>query len=495
LLHQFLAENLLLAGLGAAAALLSAWVLVRAFVVFVPFNLFFSAPIRLDVSVLLFTLAVAFATVLIFTLAPLVTASRLDVHDALKSAGRVSGTGSGRQRTRSLLVIAEVALSVTLLVSAVLLIQSLARLRGEQLGFRPQGVLTFHTPLAADQRRSGATVHAFESTLREHLRSVPGIRTVAAINVLPLDGWWNIPTQHEGRTEHSIGGMEIRQVTPAYFEAMGIPIRAGRPIHDNDTAAAPPIALINEALARAWWPGGNPVGDRLIVGRFQGRDFPEIQDAPREIIGIVADTKTAFLKSPAWPTVYIPMVQAPPGLARLGNIAWVLRADLSAGLAVQVRRAVGEILPTQRILRLRTMEKVVAATTADSLFDAWLFGTLAAVALGLTAVGVYGLLAFSVAQRRHEIGTRMALGASRANVLRMVLQQGLLLTAIGLVIGLAAALALGRYLATLLFGVKPNDPLSFAAVAALLLAVGLLASLLPARRATRVDPMVALRYE
>jgi putative ABC transport system permease protein len=291
--------------------------------------------------------------------------------------------------------------------------------------------------------------------------------------------------------------MEYRLVTPAFFEAMGISLRRGRFFSATDTAAAPPVVLINETVAGAWWPNSNPIGDRVVVGRYKLKEFPEIKDAPREIVGVVADTKAVTLTDPPRPMIYIPATQAPENITlSVGRgMAWVVRADLSARLADEIRRTVAEIDPGQRVLRMQPMTEVVASTTADSRFDAWLFGSFAGVALLLTAIGVYGLLSFSVAQRRQEIGTRMALGASRGNILTMVLRQGFALTLIGLVLGLGGALVVARSLSSLLFGVRPNDPVSFATVSLLLLSVGLVASYVPARRATRLDPLVALRYE
>jgi predicted permease len=330
----------------------------------------------------------------------------------------------------------------------------------------------------------------FESTLLERFQALPGVSSVAAINVLPLAGFGNMPTQQDGHPENSIGGMEVRYITPSYFEAMNIPMRRGRPFLNMDTASSPPVILVNETLARRWWPNGDPLGDRVVIGRFQGRDFGH--PTPREVVGVVADTKTAYLKEPPRPTVYVPAAQSadPPSA-----LSWVLRAPLSTGLLAQIRRTIAEIDSRQRVTNIRTMEEIVASTTARSRFDAWLFASLAGLALLLTAIGVYGLLSFSVARRTNEIGTRMALGASRADVLKLVLRQGVSLIAIGLILGLSAALVVTRFLSTLLFGVSATDPLSFLGVSALLLCVGILASYLPARRATRIDPMVALRYE
>jgi predicted permease len=481
LLRQFFVENALLGAAGSVAGLLGAYWLLDGLVALIPFHLPASAPIRMDLPVLAFTLAVGLGTVLGFSLTPLLTSTRLDIHDTLKSAGRL--IGPTRQRSRSFLVVSEVALSVTLLVSAALLIQSLYRMQQERLGFAPQGLTTFWTRPAPGQ---------FEARLLERLQAAPGVRSVAAINVLPLTGQNNFPAEREGHPEASFGAMEIRLVTPAYFETMGIRIAGGRSFSERDTAATPPVILVNEALVRRWWPQGKPLGDRIVIGRYQGKDLPGVKAFPREVVGIVADTKTVNLKAPPRATVYLPAAQEP---SMASGMAWVVRGALSAGLAEQLRQAAAEVDPRQRLERIRTMDQVVAATTGDSRFYAWLFGIFAALALALTAIGVYGLLSFSVARRTNEFGIRMALGASRAEVLHLILQQGATLTAIGLAVGLAGALALTRYLSSLLFVVRPTDPVSFLAVSGLLLGVGLLASYVPARRATQVDPMVALRCE
>ena len=489
LLRQFLLENLLLTTAGGLAGLLGARAVLDVLVAAIPFSLPASAPVVLDGPVLVFTLAVAFATGTLFSLAPILGSARLDVQEMLKAGGRTAA-GGARQRARSVLVVAEVALSVTLLVSAGLLIQSLYRMRQERLGFQPQGLVTFNTPIATNRRPTEAEFRRYQRTLLDRLRSVPGVRAVAAANVLPLAGYSNLPTQREGHIENSIGGMEVRAVTPEYFAVMHVPMRRGRGFLDTDTETAPPVILVNETVARRWWPGGNPVGDRVVIGRFRGKDFGT--PVTREVVGVVGDTKTAYLKEPPSPTVFVPAAQ---NTYATNRVAWVMRANLTGGLASGIRSAIAEIDSTQRVLNMRTVEEVVAATTASSRFDAWLFGFLAGLALLLTAIGVYGLLAFSVARRTSEIGTRMALGASRGNVLAMVLKQGVGLIALGLVLGLAGALAATRSLTTLLFGVRATDPYTFAGVSAVLLLVGIAASYFPARRAMKVDPMTALRYE
>jgi putative ABC transport system permease protein len=319
-----------------------------------------------------------------------------------------------------------------------------------------------------------------------------GMRSAAAVNALPLTDQNNFPVERDGHPEQDITNMEIRHVTPGYFEAMGIPVLRGRSFNDRDTGRAQPVIAVNAALARRWWPQGEALGDRVVVGRFRGKDVPELRESPREVIAVVGDTKTVYLKEPPRPTVYLPSAQAS---WYTGDMMWVVRADLSAGMVERLRRAVADTDPSRRVERLRTMDEVVGSTMAETRSDAWLFGSFAALALALTAIGVYGLLSFSVARRTNEFGTRMALGANRADILRLVLRQGFTLIGIGLFAGIAGALAITRSLSGLLFGVRPADPLSYVAVSAVLLSVGLLASYLPARRATNVDPLVALRNE
>ncbi len=488
LLRQFLTENILLTSAGAIAGLATGRVLLDALMAAIPFELPSAEPVRLDATVLAFTFAIALATGLAFSIAPVFIASRLDLQDALKTGGRSSG--GVRQRARSVLVIAEVAVAVTLLVSASLLIQSLYRLHQERLGFTAEGLTTFSTPLAVEHRRTAVDQLQYFDTLRTRFQELPGVSAVASANVLPLTGHSNLPAQREGHIENSIGGMEVRYVTSDFFAVMGIPLRKGRAFQAGDSASAPPVMVINETLARRWWLHAEPLGDRVILGRFQGRDFGT--PVARSVVGVAADTKGEFLKSPPVPTVYLPLAQLDHPT---GSAAWILRGHLPNRFAAELRRVVDQVDSRQRIGAIRTMEEIVSKTTASSRFDAWLFAFLAVLALALTAVGVYGVLSFSVARRSHEIGTRMALGATPGAVLGLILRQGLVLVATGLAVGLAGAFAATRSLTTLLYGVQPTDATSFAAVAAILSAVGLLASYLPARRATKVDPVIALREE
>jgi len=486
---QFLTENLVVVALGAAVGVLAAYQLVRGFVAWVPFTLSASAPIQVDRSVLAFTVVVSLGTAVVFTLVPFLSTRRLNVQACLRSEGRNVGAGTVRARTRNLLVVSEVALSTTLLIASGLLIQSLYRLHQERLGFSPEGLVTFETPFAPERANNATDRLNFTRALLERLEQLPGVRGAAATTVLPLAGRGNVPAEHDGHPEHSIGGMEVRPVTPAYFEIMGIPVRGGRSFVDSDAATSLPVVIVNETVARTWWPQTNPLGDRITIGRFQGKEF--FKDVPREVVGIVGDTKSVTLQALPRPTVYVPMTTAFGG----PSLAWIVKTDGTADFAARLRSAIAAIDAGQRVRRVRTMNEIVALTSATSRFNATLFGIFAGVALLLAALGLYGVLSFLVTQRRQEIGTRMALGASQPDVLKMFLKQGLALTLAGLGVGIAGALLVSRWLTSLLFGVTPTDPFSFVAVSLVLLAVAGAASYLPARRAAAIDPMAAIRSE
>jgi predicted permease len=489
LLLQYLTENLVVAALGAAVGVLAAYQLVRGFVAWVPFPLPASASIQVDRAVLAFTVAVSLGAAVVFTLVPFFSTRRLNVQACLRSEGRNMGAGTVRARTRNLLVVSEVALSTTLLIASGLLIQSLYRLHQERLGFSPEGLVTFETPFAPERANNATDRLNFTRVLLERLEQLPGVRGAAATTVLPLAGQSNLPAEHDGHPEHSIGGMEVRPVTPAFFEIMGIPVRAGRSFVDSDAATSLPVVIVNETVARRWWPQTNPIGDRIRIGRFQGKQF--FKDVPREVVGAVGDTKSVTLQAPPRPTVYVPMTAAFGG----PSLAWVVKTDGTADFAAQLRSAIATIDPGQRVRRVRTMNDIVALASATSRFNATLFGIFAGVAVLLAALGLYGVLSCLVTQRRQEIGTRMALGASKSDVLNVFLRQGLTLTVAGLCIGIAGALFVSRWLTSLLFGVTPTDPFSFVAVSLVLLAVASGASYLPARRAAAIDPMAAIRSE
>jgi putative ABC transport system permease protein len=492
LLQQFFAESLLIALLGGSAGLLAAAWVLKALLSSIPWDIPPTTHIGLDGSVLAFTLRVALGTSLALGFTSYWQTSRLDPNAALKEGSTQGGRSTTRSRTRSALVIGEVALSLMLLVGAGLLIEGLYLLHQQRLGFDPQHVYTMTTPFAPAARVTAGQVWNFEQQTLERFRAVPGVTSAAVVTLPPLMGPNNIPTQQEGHPEHSIGGMEYREISPQYFQTMHIPILQGCGFQETDTASSTPVVIVSETVARAWWKGKSPIGDRLVVGEYNGRQFPEVLEPPREVVGVVGDVKNLGLQETEPTTIYVPASQLfrPPN-----STAWVVRASSNLALDAELRRALTALNPDQRVLHFQSMSDVVTREVAHPAFDALLMGIFAALALALTSVGIYGVLSFQVARRTQEIGIRMALGARRANVLFMVVRQGALLAAVGIAIGLAGALALSRFLSSLLYGVKPTDPLTFFGVSLILVAVALLASFIPARRATKVDPMVALRYE
>ena len=492
LLQQFMSESLLLALIGGAAGLLAARWTLKGLVSSIPWDIPSTPNVELDGRVLAFAFLLAAATSIVFGLASYWQASRLDLTASLKEGG-TSGAGStARNRLRSALVVGEAALSLMLLVGAGLLIETLYYLHQQKLGFDPRGVYTMTTPFAQAAKLTAPQIWTFEQEALRRIKGVPGVASAAVVSKLPLTGPNNLPTQQEGRPEHSIGGMEYRAVSPQYFQTMHIPILQGRVFQETDKTLSTPVVIVSETVARAWWNGESPLGDRIVVGAYGGRQYPEVLEPPREVVGVVADVKNLAIDEAKPTTVYVPASQL---FRPLNSTAWVVRANGNPTLGAALRGAVAAVNPDQRVLNVQSMADIVARSVARPTFNALLMGIFATLAMLLTSVGIYGVLSFHVARRTQEIGIRMALGARRANVLRMVVAEGVVLVALGIGIGLAGALALSGFLSSLLSGVRATDISTYAAVSGVLLAVALLASYIPARRATKVDPIVALRYE
>jgi putative ABC transport system permease protein len=491
LVRQFLTENLVLSAAGGAAGfLLASWVL-PGLLSWIPWRLPAASPIRLDLPAMTFTFAVVLIAGFLLSLAPCLSSSKLDIHERLKDGGHVAGNSPARRWTRTTLVVGQIAMSAVLLVSAMLLSESLYRLNHQELGFDPNGLTTFRLVVDSVNDGSGSPgVRSLEKTLLDRFRSLPGVQNAAGVNLLPFNGQNNFPTQRYGHPEQSFGGMEIRFVTPDYFETMGIPIRSGRGFNAADDAGAPPVIAVSESVARRWWPNGQPLGDMVVIGLFQGRPITT-PDSPRTIVGVVANTKSVDIKERPRPTVYVPYAQA----YAHPDPSWVIRGNLPKTFAEQLRAVATQIDPRFRVESLRTMDDTIVSITADSRFNTLLFGMFAGTAVLLASIGVFGLLSFSVAQRTREIGTRLALGASRGNVMRLILKEGAAMMGAGLLFGIGGALELTRFLSRLLFGIQANDAASYLAAAVLLLLVGILASYVPARRAMNIDPMTALRNE
>jgi len=442
---------------------------------------------RLDVKALGFTFLIALGAGLIFGLAPAWQASRLALNETLKEGGRSGGGKS--QRLRGALVIAEVALALTLLVGAGLMIRSFMRLQNVPLGFAPNHVLTMRLALPTAKYGQGAPRVNFFDQLLQRLRATPGVIDASAINDLPLaGGGWAEEVTLEGRDEAQGGTplpADVNAVTPRYFHTMGIPLLAGRDFTEQDRGAfwfgeSPWTLIVNETFARRYWPNENPIGKRF---RFGGNVFGTV-------IGVVGDVRYLSLEREAQPAFYVSY-----GHFSLPALTIVVRASappeaMTAALRAQVY-ALDHDLP---VYNIRPMEQIVSNAAGQPRFQTLLLGLFGAAALSLAAIGIYGVMAYAVTQRTHEIGVRMALGARRRDVLRHVLGQGMKLVLMGATLGLAGAFVAARALKSMLFDVSPADPLTFAAVTVFLALVAFAACWIPARRATKVDPLVALRH-
>jgi putative ABC transport system permease protein len=504
LVRQLLTESVMLALAGGALGLaLGAWG-VRALLVVSPGRIPRAPEIGLlpDGSVLLFTLAVSLLTGVLFGLAPALGASRPDLAESLKEGAGRATPSLRRNRARALLVVTELALALVLLAGATLLLRSFVLLRNVNPGFDARGVLTMKVLLSGAKYAGTAPVAEFARLAEMRLEALPGVEAAAMITSLPLDIGPDLPVRIEGRENESVGSCQWRAIGPRYFDAMRIPLLRGRAFGPGDGRGSRPVVIVNDAFARRHWPGyaegkENPIGQRITIGAGISRDFDE---PPREIVGIVGDTRDIALSTPPQPTMFVPAGQVLDTVTALINRvvpgALVLRAGVDPmSLAPAVRREILAVDAQQPVFDLCSMEQVVSASTARQNFQMLLLGVFAAVALLLAGIGVYGVISYSVEQRTHEIGVRMALGASAGQMVRLVVGQAMRLAGLGLGVGLVAAFAATRALSGMLFGVRPNDSVTYVAVAAVLLLVALAASWVPARRAARVDPIVALRCE
>ncbi|MGB7921787.1 MAG: ABC transporter permease [Pyrinomonadaceae bacterium] len=488
-LRQLLTESVLLSLVGGSLGLLIAVWGVDLLMSVSPADIPRVKEIGLDARALGFTLAVSVVTGLIFGLAPALQASKLDLNETLKEGGRGSTEGLRRNRVRSLLVISEIALSLVLLVSAGLLTKSFMRLLNVNPGFNPDNVLTVGVALPPAKYTEEAQQSAFFRETLERLKNSPGIVSAAAVFPLPLSGSNRINTfQIAGRPVPAHGEepeAHDRVTTPDYFQAMGIPVIKGRVFTERDGADAPPVIVVNESFARRFFPDEDPLGKRIIMDAEQN-------PKGNEIVGVVGDVRHRALDAEGGAELYFSYLQMPER-----SMALVIRAQAVDPMSVasSIRGVVQQVDKDQPLSNIQTMNQLLADSVARRRFNMLLLGIFSAVALLLAAVGIFGVMNYSVSQRTHEIGIRMALGAQAGDVLRMVVGQGMILALIGVAAGLIAAFALTRVMSNLLFGVSATDPLTFVGVSLLLAAIALVACYIPARRATKVDPMVALRYE
>jgi putative ABC transport system permease protein len=411
----------------------------------------------------------------------------------LNESGVRASAGIRRSRLRSLIVVAEIGLSSMLLVGAALLIQTFANLRGVNPGFDPRNVLTFQLSLPEAEYGGTAQASAFFDRALQRIEALPGVETAAVVTRLPHELGLVLSFNIQGMPDVHYAGWNM--LSPNYFRALSVPLRRGRYFTEGDSRSSTAVALINEALARRYFPNKDPIGELLSVGKTEGPNFAE---PPRQIVGVVGDVRGRDLRSPALPRVYIPDSQVPDGATRFINqllpVSFVIRTSVDPlTLAAAVKREVLAVNRQQPIFNVRSLERMMVDSISRQRFQMILVGTFAAVALLLAAIGLYGVMSYSVSQRTGEIGIRMALGAQPRDVLKLVIGQGLILTLTGLALGMAGALALTRLMAGLLYGVSATDPATFAAIALLLTSVALLASYIPARRAMRIDPLMALR--
>ena len=500
---QLLTESVLLSVTGGILGLLLGYFGVRTLLALSPGDIprigEHGAAVGLDWRVLAFTLAVSLLTGILFGLFPAIAASRPDLNSTLKESSNRSGTGFRQSKARSLLVISEVSLALVLMIGATLLIRTFLAIRGVNPGFRSDHVLTLQMSLTGDRYQKTAGVAQLSRNGRERLNAIPGVEVSATTCCLPLEGGYGLPFDVVGRPvqKGQQDGAGWMSASPGYFQAFKIPILRGRDFTEQDSTGAPGVVLINQAMAKHYWPKEDPLGQQIVIGKETG---PQFAEPARQIIGIVGDIHDGGLNRDPRPLMIVPLAQVPDGMtalmARVGPVEWLLRTHTDphqfiAAVTDQLRQASGGF----PVSHVRAMDEIVIRSTARESFNMLLLTIFGAAALILASIGIYGLMAYSVQQRTQELGIRMALGADRGKIRNLVVRQGMQLAIIGVVVGIAAAFGLTRLIASFLFGVKSWDPIAFVSIPILLLLVALAAVWLPAARAAKLDPMQALRVE
>jgi predicted permease len=489
--RQLLTESVVLALAGGIVGVFVCYAFFDLIVALVPAGTPHVGSFRIDRNVLVFALSLSVITGLMFGLAPALGASGLDANAVLKNANPRAGSSAGGLRRA--LAANEVAISLVLLIGAALVLQSFYRLTRVQPGFDPSDVLTFRVEIPAQKYTSPDARQAFFDALLERTASIPGVQRSAVVNVLPFRGGTDTLFSLEdriGSSQSDRGAANVRRISAEYFAALQIPVQLGQAFTDHDQPDSTPVVVINRAMARAYWPGTDPIGQHIWIGKPMGAANTE--PAPRQIIGVVGDIREASLSHVPEPTLYVPYAQSP---ATSGGSFIVQTTRPPSTLATDVRAVVGALDQDLPITEIREMSEVVSSSAADWRFRAILLVAFGVVALFIAVIGVYGVISYSVAQRTQEIGVRMALGALRGDVLGLVVWQGMRTTLAGITIGLIAAYGLTRLITSLLFDVSATDPLTFVSLAALLSLVGFIACLVPARRAMRIDPIAALKHE
>ena len=500
--RQVLTESLLLALLGGTLGVAIAWVSDRVLVSIAPAAIAQSGDVRVDWRVLLFALSVSMVTGIVFGLLPALRMRGVGATEALRtSSSRGSTSGTSHRRISSALVVSEMALSLMLMIAAGLLIESFLKLQSVNPGFDYEHAATFETTLSLTKYGSPAQLDRFLRDVSQRISVLPGVDSVAGASSLPtgptIDFPFNIDGDSGTQAGQSTGDSDYLVISPDYFRAMRILILKGRALAESDTAHSPGVVVINQAMARKYFPNQNPIGMRIVIAKNLGPDWVE---APREIVGISGDVKNDSLEEIAQPTMYTPFTQASPHFLAilLGTVPmhWIVRSSGDpAALTAQMQTAVMSVDPEEPIAEVRTLHDLLSLSLVRWRFNMLLVGTFASIALLLAAVGIYGVISYAVTQRTQEIGIRIALGARRASVLWMVLRQAVLLLGCGAVTGLIGVSVLGRILKGFIYGVSFGNAGVLFAVTGLLCAVGLIAAWKPARRAASIDPMRALRGE
>ena len=492
IIRQLLTESFVLAFLGGTSGLAFALAGIRLITGLIPQGLA-GATIGLNGAVLLFTAGVVVMAAFVFGMAPAAHSAKRGVQAQLKEGGRTATIGGAQNRLRGMLAITEISLALVLLTGAGLMLKTLYRLINVNPGFQPDRVLTMEMYLSSQRYSDDPAIFNFWRQVLDGVRALPGVQSVALGNHIPL-------TDSHGRTDITIEGMalpkpgsfphpDVHTVSPDYVRTLGMVLERGRTFTDADNDTAPLVALVNDKLARQYWPNEDPIGKRFMWGHFD----PAAKNPPKwvTVVGVVEDTKMYGLANPSRLEVYDPLRQDVNN-----DMDLVVKSRLdSSALTAEIRSVVAAVDKDQPIFAIATMNKILSDSVSASRLTLGLLGLFSALAVILAAIGIYGVISYSVAQRTHEIGVRMTLGAQSDDVLRMVLAQGGKIALIGIVIGIAAAFGLTQLMSSLLFSVSASDPATFAAVAGLLVLVALFACFIPARRAAKLDPMVALRYE
>jgi putative ABC transport system permease protein len=493
LVRQFFIEGLLLSLLGTVAGLALASLGLKVLLQFVPAGVPRLAGVSLNWRVLGFTILIALGTCLIFGLIPALETSKLDLNSALEQSGRTSGPGASKLRFRQLLVVFQMSMAVMLVIGAGLLVKSFWLLQRVDPGFESEHVLSAGLTLTLSKYSEPEQINNFHKQLLERVSAIPGVKHATLAYDHPLTSNWIDSFQVEGRVlpaDSRSQSANFVPIGPEYFDTVGLKLVGGRRFTQGDDADHPGVVLVNESFVKNYFPNENALGQKMRLGP-PGRIWKNKKLTSFEIVGIVRDVKLAGLEAPSEPAYYIPASQAP-----LEDMTILVRTTTDPlSIVGALRQAVWSIDPNQPIANISTLEKVVDDSVAPRRLNMLLMGLFGGLAMLLSAVGIYGLLSHAVTQRTQEMGIRMALGAQVNDVLKLVLKQGMMLVVIGEIIGLAGALALTRLIRGLLFGVTPNDATTFVVVAAVLGIVALLACYFPARRATKVDPLIALRYE